>query len=185
MAISVTEVFMRNRELFDEEAIAMIMRGEHPCDFPGLELTRTRQESKAIAREKRPVIIIAGSGMCTGGRIKHHLSHNIGDRRNTILFIGYQAYGTLGRHIVSGDPEVRIFGEQHRVRARVEQIHGFSAHADRSALKRWLSSFRQPPRRVFVTHGEPDSADSFTELIRDELGYGAHRPEYLESVELD
>jgi len=185
MAISVTDVFMRNRDLFDEETMEMVLRGEHPCDFPGLAFSRTRDESKAIADEKKPVIIIAGSGMCTAGRVKHHLVHNIGRPEATVLFVGYQASGTLGRNIVSGDPEVRIFGQHHKVRARIEQIHGFSAHAGRSDLKRWLSSFETPPRKVFVTHGEPDAAEPFAELIRSELGYQAMRPEYGETVELE
>jgi metallo-beta-lactamase family protein len=185
MAIRVTDVFKRNSDLFDGEAMALINRGEHPCDFPGLVFCRSRSESKAIADEKDPVIIIAGSGMCTAGRIKHHLAHDIGRPATTVLFVGYQASGTLGRRILSGEPEVRIFGEQHQVRARVTAIHGFSAHAGRSDLKRWLSSFAEPPRRVFVTHGEPDAAEPLAELIREDLGYRARRPDYLESVNLD
>ncbi len=185
MAIRVTEVFKRNPDLFDDEAMAMIMRGDHPCDFPGLKFCRSTQESKDIAKEKGPVVIIAGSGMCTAGRIKHHLAHNIGRAENTVLFVGYQASGTLGRRILSGEPEVRILGEKHRVRARVESILGFSAHAGRSDLKRWLSSFATPPRHVFVTHGEDDAREPFVALIEDELGFAASRPEYLQSVDLD
>ncbi|MBU0742428.1 MBL fold metallo-hydrolase [bacterium] len=184
MAITVTEVFRRNRELFDEKTVAVILSGEHPCDFPGLTLCRTRQESMAINDIEEPVIVIAGSGMCTAGRIKHHLVQNIGRPESTILFIGYQASGTLGRQILDGDEEVRIFGRGHRVRARIEQIHGFSAHAGQSDLLRWLSGLQTPPRRVFVTHGEPDASQPFVERVGSRLGYAASAPEYLESVTL-
>ena len=185
MAIRVTEVFKRNSALFDEETLAIIMSGEHPCDFPGLTLCRSRQESKAINDIKEPKIVIAGSGMCTAGRIKHHLVQNIGREESTILFIGYQASGTLGRAILNGDEEVRIFGRQNRVRAGVAQINGFSAHADQSGLMRWVSALESPPRRVFVTHGEPDAAGTLVDLIDTRLGYAATAPGYLDSVILD
>jgi metallo-beta-lactamase family protein len=185
MAIRVTDVFRRNADLFDAEVLAMIDRGDHPYDFPGLVLCRSRDESKAIAREKGPVVIIAGSGMCTAGRIKHHLAHNLGRSATTVLFVGYQASGTLGRHLLEGEDPVRIFGQQHRVRARMESISGFSAHAGRSDLKRWLSSLAAPPRRVFVTHGEVEASESFASLVREELGYPATRPDYLDAVSLE
>ncbi|MDP2991193.1 MAG: MBL fold metallo-hydrolase [Kiritimatiellota bacterium] len=158
MAIRVTEVFNRHKELFDEEAKALMGQGNQPYAFPGMTLTAKVEESKAINKVRGPAVIIAGSGMCNGGRIKHHLVNTIGRPENTILFVGYQAMGTLGREILDGAKKVRILGQWHPVRARVEQLHGFSAHADRQELLAWLKAFTQPPRHIFVTHGEAATA---------------------------
>jgi metallo-beta-lactamase family protein len=130
-------------------------------------------------------MIIAGSGMCTGGRVKHHLAANISRPHSTIMFVGYQAEGTLGRHIVEGAKEVRILGQQYPVRARIEQIQGFSAHADRDGLLEWLLNLESPPRRVFVTHGEPDSCHSFADLLRKRTGWDTSVPGYQDEVILD
>jgi metallo-beta-lactamase family protein len=151
MAADVTAIFRRHRECFDLEAWQLITSGESPLSFPGLTLTRSVDESKAINDHPRPAIIMSTSGMCTAGRIKFHLRQNIGRPESTILFVGYQARGTLGRRILEGQPEVRIHGRPYRVKARVEQIQGFSGHADRSALMRWLGYFQTPPERLFLT----------------------------------
>lgn len=185
MAIRVTDVFKRHEELFDEETLERLRQGKHPCDFPGLVVTRTADQSKAINKLKEPAVIIAGSGMCTGGRIKHHLVNNISRPESTILFVGYQAVGTLGRHILEGADEVRIHGEKHPVAARVAKINGFSAHADRDELIKWLTSLEQPPSRVFVTHGEPESAEAFARTVQESTGWAAHVAEYKQTVELD
>ena len=129
-------------------------------------------------------MIIAGSGMCTGGRVKHHLEANLGRRESTVLFVGYQARGTLGRQILDGAPEVRLFGKMQPVRARVESIPGFSAHADREELTRWLSGITRAPRRVFVTHGEPEATTAFAAHIAARFGWPTTDPRYLESVSL-
>ena len=184
MAISVTEVFRHHPELFDEEMMDRIRRRASPFDFPGLKMTRTVDESKAIHHITGTVVILAGSGMCTGGRIKHHLVHNISRRESTILFVGYQASGTLGRQIVDGAEEVRILGRKYRVRARVAQIHGFSAHADRDELFRWVSGLRNPPRHVFVNHGEPESAGRFADFLREKKGWEVSVPKYQDEVVL-
>jgi metallo-beta-lactamase family protein len=184
MAIKVTEVFARHPELFDEEARLLLREGRHLSDFPGLRLCRTREESQAINFRKQPAIIIAGSGMCTSGRIKYHLEHNLGRPESTVLFIGYQASGTLGRDILDGAPEVRLFGAMRPVRARVAEIHGFSAHAGRGELLRWARALREKPRHVFVTHGEPETAAAFAESLRRECGYEASVPAYLDTVTL-
>ena len=184
MAISAIEVFKRHPELFDEEMIGLVDHGESPFDFPNLKLTRTTQESKAINYIRGTAIIIAGSGMCTGGRIKHHLVQNISRRESTILFVGHQAVGTLGRQILEGEEEVRILGQMHYVRARIAQISGFSAHADRDELLRWLSGLQKPPRHVFVTHGEPDSAKYFANLLREQKGWKVSTPKYQDEVVL-
>ena len=130
-------------------------------------------------------IIIAGSGMCTGGRIKHHLVNNITKPESTILFVGYQASGTLGRHIVNGAKSVRILGQYYPVQARIAQVHGFSAHADRDELIKWLSSLSKPPRRVFITHGELDASKNLAGLVRDEKGWETLIPRYRQQVLLD
>jgi metallo-beta-lactamase family protein len=184
MAISVTELFRRHPELQDPEIGELLRAGRSPFDFAGLSLTRSVEESKAINHVRGTVVIIAGSGMCTGGRIKHHLANNIEQPQSTILFIGYQAVGTLGRQIAEGNAKVRILGLQRAVRARVEQIHGFSAHADRDDLIRWISHLKPAPRQVFVTHGEPDSAQTFAALVRERMGWKVSVPDYDDRVEL-
>jgi metallo-beta-lactamase family protein len=185
MAIRVTEVFEHYPELFDEEMNELIRRRESPFDLPGLKMTRTVDESKAINHIKGTVIIMAGSGMCTGGRIKHHLIQNISRPESTILFVGYQAAGTLGRQIVDGAKNVRILGQMHPVRARVAQIHGFSAHADKGELFRWLSGLKKSPRHLFVTHGEPDAAQSFAKFLREKKNWDISIPKYQDEVVLD
>jgi metallo-beta-lactamase family protein len=178
MAVRVTEVFKHHRELFDEEMMDFIKDGQSPFSFPELKMVTTVNDSKAINSVKEGALIIAGSGMCTGGRIKHHLANNIDRKECTVLFVGYQAVGTLGRHIVDGAAEVRLFGKKYPVKATVEQIHGFSAHADRSELLKWVSGLASAPRHVFVTHGEPESAQALADLLRQEKGWEVSVPEY-------
>ncbi|HVP90964.1 MAG TPA: MBL fold metallo-hydrolase [Terriglobales bacterium] len=185
MAREVTEAFRRHTADLDAEARALFDSGENPFEFPGLTIVRTIEESKAINAKRAPSIIMAGSGMCTGGRIKHHLLYNIGRPESTILFVGYQAEGTLGRQILEGEAEVRILGRPLAVRARVAKINSFSAHADRRALGRWLDAFRTPPRRLFVTHGDAAVAARFAERAVKERGWTAEAPEYLASRDLD
>lgn len=178
LAVSITEVFKRHPELFDHEMTELINDNRSPFDFPGLKMVQTVDESKAINHIVATVMIIAGSGMCTGGRIKHHLVTNISRRESTILFVGYQAPGTLGRQIVDGAQIVRILGQQYPVRARIAQLHGLSAHADRDELFRWLSALRKPPRQVFVTHGEAEAASQFAQFLREKTGWGISVPEF-------
>lgn len=185
MAVSVTEVFNHHPELFDKEMTELVQRGRSPFDFPGLTMVRTVDQSKAINYLTGTAIIIAGSGMCTGGRIKYHLVRNISRPESTILFVGYQAMGTLGREIISGGKEVRILGEKHPVRARVVQIHGFSAHADRDELFRWLSALLKPPRHLFIVHGEAETAWQFAGFLRERTGWEISVPGYRDEVVLD
>ena len=185
MALSVTEVFQHHTELFDKEMMALIRQGKSPFDFPGLTMVRTVDQSKAINYIAGSAMIIAGSGMCTGGRIKYHLVRNISRPESTILFVGYQAMGTLGREIVGGDKEVRILGQKYPVRAKVAQIHGFSAHADRDELFRWLSALQRPPRHLFIVHGEPEAALRFADLLRERTGWEISVPEYRDEIILD
>ncbi|MBM3211129.1 MBL fold metallo-hydrolase [Candidatus Poribacteria bacterium] len=182
MAIDVTEVFKHHSELFDKDTIKLILRRESPFDFPNLKLTRTVSESKAINNIKGTSIIIAGSGMCNEGRIKHHLVQNISRPESTILFVGYQAEGTLGRQIVDGNEEVRIFGQMHPVRARIEQIQGFSAHGDKEELIKWLSGLENRPSHVFVTHGESEVSNKFAEIIRENKNWDVSVPNYMDEA---
>jgi metallo-beta-lactamase family protein len=184
MAVDVTEVFRRHEDCMDEETVKMLESGEPPCRFPGLRLVRETSESKAINRIKGSCIILAGSGMCTAGRIKHHLVNNISHRESTILFAGYQAVGTLGRLIVDGNKKVRIHGAQHQVKARVAQIHGLSGHAGQKSLLRWIGGFQNPPRRVFVTHGDEDASTHLADMIRAQHGWPVDVPGYRDEHQL-
>jgi metallo-beta-lactamase family protein len=184
MAVSITDVFARHPKLYDEEMSELVHLDRSPFDFPGLEMVRTVDESKAINYIKGTAMIIAGSGMCTGGRIKHHLVTNISRPESTILFVGYQAVGTLGREIVDGAKEVRILGQHYPVRAKIAQILGFSAHADRDELFKWISSIKSAPKQVFVTHGESEAAQSFSVFLREKTGWNISVPEYREEVVL-
>jgi metallo-beta-lactamase family protein len=185
MAVSVTEVFEHYPELFDADVVDLMGRGKSPFNFPGLNLVRTVDESKAINHIVGSVIIIAGSGMCTGGRIKHHLVTNISRPDSTVVFVGYQAEGTLGRHIVDGAKEVRILEQHYPVRARVVQLNGFSSQADKARLIRCLSNFSKPPRRLFVTHGESGASRHFASLVIGKTGWEVVFPNYQDKVLLD
>lgn len=185
MSVRVTEVFRRHPELFDAETLALLNQGAHPCDFPSLTLCRTVEESKALNRLQHPAILISGSGMCTGGRIKHHLAHNLPRPESTVLFVGYQAVGTLGRSLLDGNRVVRILGEETPVAARIRRIDGFSAHADREELLRWLSGFKRAPRQVFVNHGEPETARTFAATLQARYGWQTAVPAFGDSVQLD
>jgi metallo-beta-lactamase family protein len=184
MAIDATEIYRRHRECFDEEAWRLVEAGHSPLGFDGLKMVRGVEESKTINAIDRPAIIMATSGMCNAGRIKHHLRHNLGRPESTILFVGYQAPGTLGRQILDGAREVRIHGILWPVRARIEQIHGLSGHADRQALHRWLAAFQRPPRRLFLNHGEPEACEALAQHARTDLGWEVAVPQFHETVDL-
>jgi metallo-beta-lactamase family protein len=185
MATDVTGVFLRHFESLDAETRELLRSGRSPFNFPGLRYVRTLEESKSINDQPGPCLIMAGSGMCTGGRIKHHLVRNISRPECTILFVGYQAVGTLGSQILGKPEAVRIFGELHAVRARIEQIHSFSAHAGRSGLLRWLGNFRPPLPRVFLTHGEPATLQALAATLREERGFRVHIPAYGEAATVE
>jgi metallo-beta-lactamase family protein len=185
MAIKITEVYKRHSGLFDREMQDLLRRHLSPFDFPGLEMVETVEESKALNKIKGTVMIIAGAGMATGGRIKHHLVNNISRPECTIMFTGYQAAGTLGRQILDGARSVRIHGQPRAVRAHITQVQGFSAHADRDDLVHWLSRLTVNPRRIFITHGEPDVAEYFGRFLRERTGCETAVPAYLSRVRLD
>ena len=177
LAVKATSVFNENTaECFDEEAEALLAKGVNPISFPGLTLAITSDESKEINFVREPKVIISASGMCEAGRIKHHLKHNLWQKNATILFVGYQAVGTLGRSIVEGNKTVKLFGESIQVAAEICQLPGISGHADRDGLIRWAGGLERPPVKTFVVHGEDEVTDSFAETLRSELGFDADAP---------
>lgn len=184
MASDATSVFRQFPNFYDEDAKRLIEKGDDPFNFPGFHETKTSEESKRLI-DKRGVVIIAGSGMCTGGRIVHHLKNNIQSAKTSIVFVGFQVQGTLGRRIVDGEPDVYIHGKKYEVRAKVHTLGGFSAHADQRDLRYWLRAMGRTPRRVFMTHGEESVALEFAKNIKEELSVDTHVPHLNEVVELE
>ncbi|MEG1848182.1 MAG: MBL fold metallo-hydrolase [Lachnospiraceae bacterium] len=177
LAVEATSIFQKNEyNCFDEEALALVKQGMNPISFPGLRLSITSEESKAINFEDVPKVIISASGMCEAGRIRHHLKHNLWRPECSILFVGYQAVGTLGRIIVEGAEEVKLFGEPIQVRAKILTLTGLSGHADKLGLLDWIQGFKQKPEQVFVVHGEDSVATSFATCLREEYGFKAYAP---------
>jgi metallo-beta-lactamase family protein len=176
LAIAATEIFRHMREYYDEDALEILKNGHDPLSFPELVLSRTAQDSMAINETSGPAIVIAGNGMCTAGRIKHHLKHNLWRQGCSIIIVGYQAAGTLGRRIVDGSKVLKVLGERIVVRARIFTIGGFSAHAGQSDLLDWVSHFENPLMRVYAIHGEESACQSFASSIRDRFGYKVHVP---------
>jgi metallo-beta-lactamase family protein len=184
MAVEVTKVFEQSKKYFDRETIELFKDGQSPFDFPGLKLVESVEGSKAINLIKGSTIIMAGSGMITGGRIKHHLVREITRPESTLLFVGYQGVGTLGRQILDGTSPVRILGESYPVRIKIENVDGLSAHADMSDLQRWLDNFKSPPKHVFLTHGEEGSILSLENYLNSKGGWEVTAPVYLEEYDL-
>ena len=185
LAISATEVFKENTDLFDEETQQEIRRGDNPLEFPGLKFTRTSDESKALNEDTTPSIIISASGMCEVGRIKHHLKHNIWNPKSTILFVGYQAPGTLGYSIVNGAKKVKIFGEEFAVNARIEYIEGYSGHADQEWLMNFIYSFITKPKHIFLVHGEEEAQEVLKEKIETDCNIPVIIPNFGETYEIN
>lgn len=185
MALDVLDIFRRHRLYLDKEANELLARGMPLFDFPGLRLIETRDESKRINTWPGACVVLAGSGMCNAGRIKHHLAHHIGDARTTICFTGYQAEGTLGREIRDGATRVRILGDWYMVQARVREIIGMSAHADRAGLLEWSASLLPSPKVTFLTHGETTASKSLADALRSGRGWNVRLPRYGEVVDLD
>lgn len=185
LAISATEIFKENMNLFDEETQALIQSGDNPLEFPGLKFTRTADESKSLNEMEGAAIIISASGMCDVGRIKHHLKHHIWNPNSTILFVGYQAPGTLGRRIVDGAKTIKIFGEEIAVNARIEYIEGYSGHADQEWLLNFVYSFIKKPKHIFLVHGEPNGQLVLKNKIVDTTQIPVTIPGYGEKYTLD
>jgi metallo-beta-lactamase family protein len=184
MAIRTTDLFMRHTECFDLEMRGALIRGEDPLHFPEAHFTPSIQESIAINDLKGGAMIISASGMCDAGRIKHHLKHNLWREESTILFVGYQAEGTLGRRLVEGVKHATIFGEDIAVKAQIASIQGFSAHADRDELIKWVSKFKQKPSQILLVHGEENVLESMADLLREKFQVDVYIPSYLEEISL-
>ncbi len=184
LAISATEVFKKNMDLFEDEIKEKIKRGDNPLEFRGLQFTQTAEESKALNQDFTPAIILSASGMCDVGRIKHHLKHNLWNPNSTILFVGYQAPGTLGRKLVDGAEKVKIFGEEIAVNARIEYIEGYSGHADQTWLLNFVYSFTNPPKHIFLVHGEPDGQDVLKKKIEETSECKVTIPDFGDTYEL-
>lgn len=177
LAVEATGIFHKNiYNCFDEEAMELVKKGINPIQFPGLNLAITSEESKMINFDDKPKVILSASGMCEAGRIRHHLKHNLWRPECTVLFVGYQAVGTLGRAIVDGAQEVKLFGETITIRARIEKLAGMSGHADKNGLLEWIQGFTKKPQRVFVVHGEDSICESFRQCLEKEYGYSAYAP---------
>lgn len=185
MATTATEVFKRNAQVFDEETKKIILGGKDPLDFKNLKFTRTTAESQRLNMDRTPKVIISASGMCDAGRIRHHLKHNLWDKRSSIVFVGYQAQGTLGRGLLDGAKEVTLFGEPVKVNAEIYDLEGFSGHADKNGLMAWVSGFQQPPQQLFLVHGEEQSKKDLAETIKKQLGYDATVVEDVSEFELE
>ncbi|WP_027399573.1 MBL fold metallo-hydrolase RNA specificity domain-containing protein [Anaerovorax odorimutans] len=171
MATTATEVFRKNAQVFDEETREYILNGDNPLDFKNLKFTRTSDESRALNFDTSPKIIISASGMCEAGRIRHHLKHNLWNPKSSIVFVGYQAEGTLGRLIVEGAKDVTLFGESVHINAEIHNLEGFSGHADRDGLLYWLGGFEKKPHDIFLVHGENESKHDFASFVKEKLGW--------------
>lgn len=177
LAVEATGIFQKNEyDCFDAEAMELVKRGVNPLSFPGLRLSITSDESKAINFEDCPKVIVSASGMCEAGRIRHHLKHNLWRPESTVLFVGYQAVGTLGRIILEGATEVKLFGESIEVRAEIARLTGISGHADKNGLLDWIQGFEGKPERVFVVHGEDSVCEAFRQCLQTEYGLKADAP---------
>ena len=177
LAVEATGVFNKNvSDCFSDEALELVKRGINPLVFTGLNLSITSDESKAINFDNEPKVIISASGMCEAGRIRHHLKHNLWREECTVLFVGYQAVGTLGRSIVEGAKEVHLFGEKIEIRAKIMKLEGVSGHADKAGLTRWMLGFKNDPQMVFIVHGEDTITETFAEYLHDEHGFSTYAP---------
>jgi metallo-beta-lactamase family protein len=184
MAVEITKVFERSQQYFDKQTLELFKNGQSPFEYPGLKLVDSVEASKAINLIKGSTVIMAGSGMITGGRIEHHLIRNIARPECTLIFVGYQAAGTLGRQILDGASPVMIYGQSYPVQMKIESIDAFSAHAGMDDLQRWLNNFKSPPKHVFLIHGEEQSMSSLEKFLQSKGGWEVSSPTYLEEDNL-
>jgi metallo-beta-lactamase family protein len=184
LAIGATRIFRKHPECYKRELLELIASGDDPFEFPNLHFTQTVEESKAINRAPRPYIVISAAGMCNAGRIRHHLANHLGESRDLVLFVGYQGENTLGRQIRDGAPTVRLLGQRFSVKAQVDAIDGFSAHADRDGLLGWFGAIPSPPGFTLLTHGEPEASFALRDTIRAQFSAQALVPELGDVVDL-
>lgn len=177
LTVSATEIFERNPDCFDEKTLELIKAGDNPLDFRNLIFTRNVEESKQINKTPESKVIISASGMCSAGRIKHHLKHNLWRNESSIVFVGYQAEGTLGRRIKEGEKSVKLFGEEIQVNAKIYTLDGFSGHADKEGIMWWLEGFENKPKKIFIVHGEEEASREISKKIEEELNIVTYIPE--------
>jgi len=185
MAVDATEAFKRNSSSFDDEARELILRGDNPFEFENLRYVKSQEESMALNKYKFPKVIISSSGMATAGRIRHHLKHNLWDEKNSLVFVGYQAEGTLGRILLDGKKQVKILGEEINVKAEIYDLKGFSGHADQPMLLKWIGRFRKKPKKIFLVHGEEEPATALSEQINRLFGIEAIIPSLGDSFNIE
>ena len=184
MASRATEIFRQYPDFYDEDAKRLIQKGDDPFDFPGLTKIESSEESKRLVT-KKGVVIIAGSGMCTGGRILHHLKNNIENPSTHLVIVGYQVAGTLGRRFVDKEKVVKIMGQDYQNNAKLFTLNGFSGHGDQRDLRYWLRSFGHTPRQIFLVHGDPEIINDFAKNLREEIHKDIYIPEHMEEVKLE
>ncbi len=185
LAVNATRIFESQHSYYDEEALSYLLKGDNPLVFDNLHLIETSEESQALNDDPEPKIIISASGMCEVGRIKHHLKHNLYRSECTVLFVGYQAEGTLGRKIMNGEPLVKIFGEEIAVKAEVKSLDAFSGHADRDGLLGWIAAMKKKPEQIFIVHGELEAQNVLKEYIQQGFKINAINPAYQEQYDVD
>jgi metallo-beta-lactamase family protein len=185
MAIKAVEIFLKHTEEFSDDTKRLIATYGSPMEWPGFHFASTQQESKRINEQKMPCIVVSANGMCTGGRIQHHLLQRLPDPRNLILFIGFQAPGTRGAQIKDGEKQVKIFGEIVPVRAQVAAIEQFSDHADTPEMLEWMRTFKQPPKQTWLVHGEPAAASALRIAVNSALGWNVNVAEYMQKVPIN
>ena len=185
LAVNATRIFESQHSYYDEEALSYLLKGDNPLVFDNLHLIETSEESQALNDDPEPKIIISASGMCEVGRIKHHLKHNLYRSECTVLFVGYQAEGTLGRKIMNGEPLVKIFGEEIAVKAEIKSLDAFSGHADRDGLLGWVAAMKKKPEQIFIVHGELEAQNVLKEYIQQGFKINAINPAYQEQYDVD
>ncbi|MDO5725260.1 MAG: MBL fold metallo-hydrolase [Tissierellia bacterium] len=185
MAIEATEAYNKNSELFDEETQELILSGDHPFKFPNLKYVKTVEESKMLNKTSFPCVIISASGMCDAGRIRHHIKHNAWNKKNSIVFVGYQAKGTTGRRILEGEKEIKILGELVQINAEIHSLEGFSAHADQKMLLDFIRGMKHKPKKIFIVHGEAPSNTVLKSKIEEEFKIDVTIPQFQDEFSID
>lgn len=184
MAVMATEAFKKNSSCFNEETKKLILNGDNPFEFPNLFYVKSQDESMKLNQYSFPKVIISSSGMCTAGRVRHHLKHNLWQKKNSVVFVGYQAEGTLGRIILDGKKKVKILGEEIKVESEIYDLEGFSGHADQKVLMNWVKNFKRKPKKIFVVHGEEESSEMLASMIENELNVETIIPNLGDAFEI-
>lgn len=184
MAVNATEVFQRNSSSFDEEAKDLVLKGDNPFIFSNLRYIKTQEESMLLNKSNYPKVIISSSGMATAGRVRHHLKHNLWNQDNSLVFVGYQAEGTLGRILLDGAEKVKLLGEEIDVQLEIYNLEGFSGHADQKTLIDWIDNFKVKPKKIFLVHGEEGPANALGDIIKEKFGIETIIPNIMDKFNI-